>query len=66
MAKNVIAQIVGGEKKVLDDVNTVADARGKMGAAGYTATLNDRPATDTESLRDMDKLVFSVAAKGGI
>lgn len=65
MANYVIAQVNGGDRKVLDSVETVGDVRSAMGAAGYTATLNGRPTSDSESVRENDKVIFAQAAKGG-
>lgn len=65
MAKNVIAQVLGGEKKVLDDVYTVADVKAKLGASAYTASVNGSPASDSESLEDGDFVSLSQAVKGG-
>ncbi len=65
MAKNIIAQVLGGDKKVLDDVNTVGDVKAKLEATSYTATLNGSPASDDESLEDGDFVSLSQAVKGG-
>lgn len=65
MASNVVAQVQGGEKKVLDDVYTVADVREKMNAAGYTASINGDPASDSDEVNDQDFISFAVATKGG-
>jgi hypothetical protein len=66
MAKNVIAQISGGSKKVLDDVNTVADVKATFVGAGlYTVLLNGNPADDSTPVRDSDHLVLANATKGG-
>lgn len=66
MAKNVIAQVLGGEKKVFDDVNTVSDVKSKLGAStGYTAAINGEPAEDSQTLEDGDVVTLSKAVKGG-
>lgn len=66
MAKNVMAQVLGGEKKVLDDVFTVGDVKRKLNATtGYTAALNGNAATDNESVEEGDFVSLSQAVKGG-
>ncbi len=66
MAKNVIAQILGGDKKVLDDVYTVRDVKSKLGVAeGYTAAVNGDTAEDSEELQEGDVVTLSKALKGG-
>lgn len=65
-AKNVISQVLGGDKAVLDDVSTVADARERMGlSADYSATVNGEPASGDTGLRDNDFVAFSRKVKGG-
>lgn len=66
MASNVVAQIQGGEKKVLDGVSTIADVRAKMNATGYAASVNGDPAADQDELNDQDFVSFAVATKGGV
>lgn len=65
MANNVIAQVLGGEKKVLDNVSTVRDAQTRLGAEGYTAAINGSPANVDEALDEGDIVTFSKAVKGG-
>ncbi len=65
MAKNVVAQVSGGSKKVLDDVENVGDVKEELDADGYTALLNGEPASDETQLRDADFVVLAKAAKGG-
>lgn len=65
-AKNVIAQTLGGEKEVLDNVDTVSDARAKLGlASDYSATVNGTASSDSTTLRDGDYVAFSRKVKGG-
>jgi sulfur carrier protein ThiS len=66
MTNNVIAQILGGEKRILDGVNTVADVKAKMGASGYAAAVNGSPADDSQTLSEGDIVTLSKAVKGGI
>ena len=65
MAKNVIAQALGGEKKVLDGVNTVADVTAQLGLTGYTATVNGDQQSPGYALEDGDFVSLSQAVKGG-
>lgn len=66
MANNIIAQISGGSKQVLDNVYTVNEVKIKLGAeAGYTAAVNGDPAEDSEALEDGDVVTLAKAVKGG-
>lgn len=65
MAKNVIAQILGADKKVLDDVATVGEVKSKLNATGYTASVNGDSQTDSFGLEDGDFVLLSQAVKGG-
>lgn len=65
MAKNVVAQVLGGEKKVLDDVYTVRDVKTKLNATQYSASINGDPAQDGDDLSDGDFVSLSQAVKGG-
>lgn len=65
MAKNVIAQVLGGEKKVLDEVNTVGDVKSKLSVTNYTATVNGETQTDGYELEDGDFVSLTQAVKGG-
>ena len=63
MAKNVISQVLGGQKKVLDDVFTVSDVRRNLGlGANYRASIDGTPAEDRDSVRDGNYVSFSEAA----
>lgn len=65
MANNVIAQVLGGKKNVLDGVATVADARSKLGLpAHYQGSVNMAPANDSDELVSGDYVSFSEAVKG--
>lgn len=66
MARNIIAQVLGGEKKVLDDVHTVGDVTQKLGVSGYTATVNGDQQKADYQLEDGDFVSLSQAVKGGI
>lgn len=66
MAQNVIAQVLGGEKKILDNVSTVADVTKQLNVNGYTATVNgDQQGSDYE-LENGDFVSLSQAVKGGL
>lgn len=66
MANNVVAQVLGGEKKVLDNVNTVKDVTTQLKVTGYTATTNGETAAEDDELRDGDFVSLAQAVKGGI
>lgn len=67
MASNIIAQVSGGSKQVIDGVNTVAEVKTKLGATvGYTAAINGDPAEDNEALSDGDFVTLAKAVKGGL
>lgn len=67
MANNIIAQVAGGQKRVLDNVATVADVAAQVGAsAGYTASVNGAPAEFTQGLDENDMVTFAKAVKGGL
>lgn len=65
MAQNVIAQVVGGTKKILDDVETVGDVKKALGVTDYTANVNGDPADDGYELEDQDMVTMAKPAKGG-
>jgi hypothetical protein len=65
MANNVVAQVLGGEKKVFDNVETVLDVKQKLGVTGYTATVNGDTESDSYELQDGDFVSLSQAVKGG-
>ena len=51
MAKNVISQVLGGSKKVLDDVYTVADVRRSLGLGNNYPRLDRRLPRRRQRLR---------------
>ena len=66
MANNVIGQVSGGSKKVLDNVSTVSDVKRELGATeGYTAMVNGSPAQDNDGLYEGDVVTLAKAVKGG-
>lgn len=66
MAENVITQVIGGTKKLLDDVNTVGDVASQMGAANMQASVNGSPESHDYELSDGDIVTFSNKPKGGL
>lgn len=67
MANNIIAQVAGGSKQVLDGCSTVQEAANQLGAAsGYTAAINGDPADFSGRLSDGDVVTFAKAVKGGM
>ncbi len=65
MAQNVVTQVLGGAKKVLDNVQTIGDVKANLGAQGYTASINGEPARDSDPVSDGDFVSLSQAVKGG-
>ncbi len=66
MAKNVQAQVAGGEIKQYRGVDEVSDLREKIGLGkDHTATINGEPAADGDELNDYDFVSFAPAVKGG-
>ena len=65
-ASNVIAQVLGGDKQVLDGVTNVGDVRAEMDlTADYQATVNGEAANDSTVLRSNDFVSFTRKVKGG-
>jgi hypothetical protein len=61
----VTAKAVGGQAQALSDVESVADARAKLGlAANYAASINGEPAEDGDQLEDGMFLTFAPQVKG--
>lgn len=64
-AQNIIVQVIGGQKKVMESGDNVADARTYLGlSAAYKASLNGEPVNDSTKLRSGDYVSFSEAVKG--
>lgn len=65
MATNVIAQVVGGQKRVIDSAANVGEIREQLGLTGnYKAQVNGDNAEDSAILRTGDFVSFSEAVKG--
>jgi len=65
MASNVTVQVLGGQVKVLDGVNTVRDVLQKMKVTNYSVAVNGRPASLTRRLRSYEFVSLSPKVKGG-
>lgn len=67
MANNITARVLGGGPQILEDVETVGDARKKLKLEkGYAATVNGEPAEDDQELEDYEQVCFAPAVKGGM
>lgn len=65
MAKNITAQALGGQAKVIE-ADTVSDAFNQLGLSGnYTASINGEPASMSDSLEEYNFVTFAQAVKGG-
>ena len=66
MSNNVIAQVSGGDKQVVDGAKTVKELKAKMGLTGkkYQATANGDPVGDDYSLEAGDHVIFTEDVKG--
>jgi sulfur carrier protein ThiS len=66
MSKNIIVQVAGGNKQVLDDVYTIAQVKAKLSLSGnYTVSINGEPAQDSDDLNEGDFVSFAQSVKGG-
>ena len=66
MAKNITAQALGGQPKVIE-ANTVSDAFTALGLSGnYTASINGDSASMSDTLSDYSFVTFAQAVKGGL
>lgn len=66
MANNVVVQVLGGSKQVLDGVNTLQDVMTKLNLSGYTGSINTSPAQAYDQLQDGDFVALSQSFKGGL
>lgn len=65
MARNVTAQVLGGQPKVTEAAD-VQDAFNALELNGsYTATINGEPAEMSDVLDDFSFVSFAPAVKGG-
>jgi len=64
MAK-VTAQVLGGDPKLLEGVDTVAEVKSRLQVSGHTATVNGEAADDDYQLSDYEFVTLSPAVKGG-
>jgi hypothetical protein len=65
MAK-VTGQVLGGDPKVLEQMDTVGDVKARLQASNHTATVNGEPVEDNYQLSDYEFVMLSPAVKGGI
>lgn len=67
MAKNIRAQVLGGQVKDLNDVDTIQDVLDALELDGaYAATINGEPAENDTELNDYEFVTFAAAVKGGL
>ena len=67
MADSVTAQVVGGETRVLEDMDTVKEVRKALGLNKdeYAATVKGEPADEGDELEDFDFVSFAPKVRGG-
>lgn len=65
MAKNIVAQALGGTPKTGLQASTVQEAYDALELDGnYSATVNGSPADFSKSLKDYDQVNFAPNVKG--
>ncbi len=65
MAQNIITQVLGGSKSVMDGVSTIADIRAKLSlGANYSASIDGEPASDSSEVVDGNYVSFAHQVKG--
>lgn len=65
MANNIMAQVTGGAVQTLNNVETVADVKRKLGVSQeYTALVNGNPKEGSYSLKDYEQVILSPNVKG--
>lgn len=66
MAKNITAMVLGGQNKVLNEVDTVQEVLNELGLEGsFAVTINGEPAELSSELNDYEFVSFAPAVKGG-
>lgn len=66
MAKKITAQVLGGQPKTFDGVDTIEDLKKKLTLGdGYAASVNGEPADDDYELNDYEFVSLAPAVKGG-
>jgi len=65
MTNNVVGHVQGGERKVFDNVNTVADIKRALGFPNHLGHINGTPALDTDTLKERDYVLLTENTKGG-
>ena len=67
MVNNVIFQVVGGQKKVLDNVETISDIKKAVNLEGnYTFLVNGETVSSDYEIEEGDIVTASQAVKGGL
>lgn len=65
MAKNLQAQVAGGNVQTNKSAATVAELAKQVGAEGYIATVNGEPADLDQELNDYEFVAFAKPVKAG-
>lgn len=66
MAVDIMAQVVGGKKQIVEGCSTVGEVKQKLGIPGHTATINGDPADDDQELSEGDFMSLAPAVKGAV
>jgi hypothetical protein len=65
MASKITVQVLGGEAKVIDNVETIADVKRKLGVTNHSASINGEAADDNDEVSDYSYVTLSPSVKGG-
>jgi sulfur carrier protein ThiS len=66
MANKITVQVLGGQPKTIDSVDTIQEAMDALSLTGnFTATINGEPATLDAELNDFEYVSLAPAVKGG-
>jgi hypothetical protein len=65
MAKNLTAQVAGGDPQAGKSASTVGELAAQVGAEGYVATVNGELADSNQSLNDYEFVAFAKPVKAG-
>lgn len=66
MAQHAIAQVLGGDKTVLENVDTLQDVMDELELDGtYAASVNGEPATPDTEIPEGAFVSFAAPVKGG-
>jgi hypothetical protein len=62
---NIVAQVTGGQKKIVDNVTTIKDLRLQMNLAdNYVATMDGTPVNDNDYIKEKAFVSFAEKVKG--